>query len=562
MTLESETYVGRRVRKQFDQGWFAGVVASTCLLSGSAERVWRIHYTDGDTEDMRWPELRAALVEAPAQGAQGAPQPSPGGAAAGGMPPQQPRYKGVYWLQRFGKWSVQWYNPARNAAQNFGQFAADQAVAAAYAYDAVVRAHGGTAVNFPRRGSGETQAVFSQAKSLTVRRSSAAAAHTPARGAKRARTLRGAAEDAAAEEAGDARDDALGAGGDGYDAPSPLPSLAPAAHARRRFAAAAAALPAQAEPPAGAGAAPLTWRTTRMRSVHPRTQAQQQRLGSCEAHESEGASEFDDDDAAADATPTRSGEHSAGALPSPLPATSPAASPACARPAGQRYKGVSWRKGTGRRRVQYWNPLTHQHDCVGTFPSDQAAARAYDAAVRAAGGTVVNFPRPGTAETQAQLRSRKSGRRSATPNASPGGAGGADADGDAADEAEEEEEEEEEAAAAVAQHRAAPPPHASPPAATAAASLHAFIRGIRPALSRPDAVAAALQRDGVTMAHVRQLSALCRDAAATEAAVECATRAVLASCGGALSPADALSLRIALARLPAAAPLSPPPRTT
>jgi hypothetical protein len=74
-------------------------------------------------------------------------------------------------------------------------------------------------------------------------------------------------------------------------------------------------------------------------------------------------------------------------------------------PAGaQRYKGVIWNKHKGRWLVRYWNPCTGQECEVGFFASDQAAAaaHAYDDAVRAAGGTLVNFPRPGTAETQAQ----------------------------------------------------------------------------------------------------------------------------------------------------------------
>jgi hypothetical protein len=77
-------------------------------------------------------------------------------------------------------------------------------------------------------------------------------------------------------------------------------------------------------------------------------------------------------------------------------------------PGVQRFKGVSfYRRGW---RVQICGPPTHTPVTVGKFPAGQevAAAHAYDAAVRAAGGMCVNFPRPGTAETQAVFQPRRS----------------------------------------------------------------------------------------------------------------------------------------------------------
>jgi hypothetical protein len=68
----------------------------------------------------------------------------------------------------------------------------------------------------------------------------------------------------------------------------------------------------------------------------------------------------------------------------------------------QRYKGVAWSNiFPGNWRAQH--KVSGICTCKA-FPADQAAAaaRAYDDAVRAHGGTVVNFPRLGTAETQAQ----------------------------------------------------------------------------------------------------------------------------------------------------------------
>jgi hypothetical protein len=72
-------------------------------------------------------------------------------------------------------------------------------------------------------------------------------------------------------------------------------------------------------------------------------------------------------------------------------------------PPGERYKGVGWFKNTGEWQVKIWNPDTRQMEVLQSYPHDQAedAARFYDDAVRARGGTCVNFPQQG--ETQAHF---------------------------------------------------------------------------------------------------------------------------------------------------------------
>jgi hypothetical protein len=77
-------YVGRRVWKRFCDGFYAGVVQSTCDVPG-AGRVWRVHYpADDDCEDVRWAELSRILLPVAgtgghAAGARGGPVPQRGG---------------------------------------------------------------------------------------------------------------------------------------------------------------------------------------------------------------------------------------------------------------------------------------------------------------------------------------------------------------------------------------------------------------------------------------------------------------------------------------------------
>jgi hypothetical protein len=74
----------------------------------------------------------------------------------------------------------------------------------------------------------------------------------------------------------------------------------------------------------------------------------------------------------------------------------------------QRFAGVVWNAQQRCWQVQYQPGGQGAKVYVGYFPvgEEVTAAHAYDAAARAAGGTVVNFPRPGTAETRAAFRLR------------------------------------------------------------------------------------------------------------------------------------------------------------
>jgi hypothetical protein len=58
------------------------------------------------------------------------------------------------------------------------------------------------------------------------------------------------------------------------------------------------------------------------------------------------------------------------------------------------YKGVSWDKGSSAWRAQLWNPETKRQQHIGTYDSEEDAARAYDcAAVKLLGlDTKRNFP--------------------------------------------------------------------------------------------------------------------------------------------------------------------------
>jgi hypothetical protein len=87
----------------------------------------------------------------------------------------------------------------------------------------------------------------------------------------------------------------------------------------------------------------------------------------------------------------------------------------------QRYKGVSWDKHKGGWQGQHQANGMRMREL---FPADQAAAAArfYDASVRTAGGTVVNFPRPGTEETAAEAPGAGDRERKEGPTPMPPGA--------------------------------------------------------------------------------------------------------------------------------------------
>ncbi len=546
-----ESFVGRRVRKEFADGFYDGIVDSTRLLGGGATRVWRVRYADGDSEDVEWPELAATLqpcgaAHAGAGARAASPQPKRAGPAAR---PAGPAYKGVSWSASAGGfWQVTlWDTVSKRTLSLHQRFAADAAADAARAYDDAMRARGGTDVNFPRPGSAETQAAFGPQAYMQRSPPAATAAAAHAVPAAASEHAPGSAQryKGVSWHAGQWR-----ARFDGASATQVL-GLFPADQA------AAAARAYDAAVRAAGGTAvnfpqPGTAETQACRNPRAPERTPPAAAGPAGAHAG---------------SPAAVKLERAAAAAVPMPA------------GAQRYKGVKWQRGR-------WHAVEHytvksgtqkrkSSVDLGSFPPHEAAAaaRAYDAAVRARGGTDVNFPRPGGGETQARFKDnatagkrlstgaagrRKRKRAACSDSDSSSSDGG---DGDDLEAAEEPPASHSGGAAAqratppgaaprIASHRAAQPPP-PPPLAVALLplTLDAFICGVQPPLSAPAAVLARLRAGGVTLAHLRALGALYRDERVSKAAVECTTCAVLACCG-ALPPPDALALRISLAQLP------------
>ncbi len=274
----------------------------------------------------RTPADAASTQPAAMQAAAGAPG---GHDAASGPPPGVPRYKGVGWDKLQQRWHVQYTSRSSNLKNvSVGYFCIGQEVAAARAFDAAVRADGGTVVNFPRAGTAETQAVF-QPKHKTTHARAPQVRGMPASAEAASRGPPGGAASRAAVPAGGGSAVLLGIGERDRKRPRVAESSAGAA-------------------PATTGAAPAAGAV---------------RSADCGA---------------------------------PASNTRPAGAP--------RLKGVSWHAKLGRWQVSRRDPTAAVMRHIGFFPRGQelAAARAYDDAVRAAGGMVVNFPRPDTAETKAE----------------------------------------------------------------------------------------------------------------------------------------------------------------
>jgi hypothetical protein len=83
-------------------------------------------------------------------------------AVATTVPHGKQRYKGVGWVAGRKQWQVLWRNPATGKKEHGGSFAVGQEEAAARRYDTMVRAQGGTVVNFPDERAGETQACVGE----------------------------------------------------------------------------------------------------------------------------------------------------------------------------------------------------------------------------------------------------------------------------------------------------------------------------------------------------------------------------------------------------------------
>jgi hypothetical protein len=297
--------VGRSVcRLRGRRGVTHGVVTSYGVIPGVGP-MWCVEYggEGGAREEVDRAELATMLVPLPppprkrkrATASSAVSPPAGAGARASpSSPASSPahRYRGVRWRSNKERWEVWCWHQVNGKRTYVGQFKREQAVAAARAYDDAVRAQGGTAVNFPRKGTAETQA-----KAYT----------------QRGRT-------------------------GGTSAAPPAAAAPPAPRARSG---AASASPASAATPAAGGG---------------------------------------------------------GAAFTPRPAGAP------------HFRGVGWRSGQGVWEVRCKNRATGDMQNLGSFPPNKqlAAARAYDDAVRKQGGTRVNFPRKGTAETQAKQGMRRS----------------------------------------------------------------------------------------------------------------------------------------------------------
>jgi hypothetical protein len=274
---------------------------------------------------------------------------------------------------------------------------------------------------------------------------------------------------------------------------------------------------------------------------------------------SSSSSEDDDDDDDDDESSSEAGA----ALPPPPPVAvlllplvpPPPPAGAGAAPEQARFKGVS-RTPNGR-----WCARTcvdaHTRRHGGVHDTQEAAARAYDDAVRRHGILLVNFPRPGTAETQAAPGKRYSKKdqevpsspekkkaRVAAPAAAPAQAGAPAAPAAAAL-----------AAPLPSLAQAAQAPHAAAAAAMAAASndaeedIASFLRAIVPPLSCLAATLAALPRSGMRMAHLAMVTPSC--AAAAAQAEEDHRNALFKEAAAELcnqTPADRLALKSALMR--------------
>ncbi len=303
-------------------------------------------------------EAAVARVCAPA--AAGCTQPAPpqatehGRSATVGPPPGAQRFKGVMWVGDRRQWSAIYVPPGSNAQTFLGRFRIGEEVAAAHAFDAAVRAAGGTCVNFPREGTYETRALFKRGRPKWQM----GAASPPAQPARA-----------------------------GLDEASPLPSLRPAARSSD----------GAAEAPSASASMPSTNGEDHCDGGSGTAPSQRGEAASMQPPEAA---------AAAEAAPAP------GAALAAQPAEAAGLCPPSSRPAGAPFfRGVQWWSTVQKWRVVVATAAAgggNSSRCVGTFAADAAveAAHAYDAVVRATGGTEVNFPLPGSAETQAAAAKR------------------------------------------------------------------------------------------------------------------------------------------------------------
>ncbi len=170
-----EALVGRRVLREFEEGRFEGSVASARDSAGYGT-LWRVTYDDGDDEELNWHELCTTLLPDTRAAAGGDAACTASGSAsrqlrtsttavAAPVAPAAREYKGVSRESPTHRWNCVLYVPLsqrdaeapKHGLVHLGRF--DDVLEAARAYDAAARRHGILAVNFPRPGTREVQAV-------------------------------------------------------------------------------------------------------------------------------------------------------------------------------------------------------------------------------------------------------------------------------------------------------------------------------------------------------------------------------------------------------------------
>jgi hypothetical protein len=182
-----EALLGRRVRREFAEGAFVGVVTETRATHAYGQ-LWRVSYDDGDTEDLSLGELRDALLPADSATEGGAtaagpeervadasgqapaapvlpPLPVGGGSAPAadvaspGGTAAPPRYKGVRCKPAMpGRQRYTAHIFQGGHQVHLGSFST--ALEAARAYDTAAREHEVPGLNFPRVGTAEVRAVW------------------------------------------------------------------------------------------------------------------------------------------------------------------------------------------------------------------------------------------------------------------------------------------------------------------------------------------------------------------------------------------------------------------
>ena len=548
---DAQRLLRRAVRKNFPAsahgpaGEYSGVIVKARRSKSTGAVLWRVRYEDGDREELEFHELLPILLpaalsatseDAPlaaSHGAEAGARGSPGHAdrfasAPGWATPvpaprtprrvAQPvpagrRYNGVAWQKMQACWRVNYY--AGGKLLHIGDFAVDRAEDAARAWDEVARQHGRLALNFPREGTAEVQAVFQPRKRVSTGVAAKRSWPVPQKVQERSAAGQLASPQAPvrnyvgvywvqcskrwrAQICIDGINRELG-----Y-----FPEDQAEAAARVFDAAARKAGKAVNFPIPGSGEV----QAVALSRVKPQ-------------------------------------QSSAGIREAPLPSRM------------RRYVGITRdvRGGVACWRAQIKTGGTNV--TLGYFPADQAeaAARCYDATARRL-GKPVNFPIPGSGEAQAVFRIRPSrtdppvpGSKRKTPEAAADFAdfasppakrpsampllltAGAAADDDLLFTPPEAPEQR------LRTSDAAPPP--------ASAQLQSFIRGIEPPLSQPSAVLRAMRDGHVQLAHLQQLARCMGDPSVSDLAVERNLRAAFQQWGVCVA-GDQMTLRCALACLP------------